>query len=348
MAGDGSAAHPGDDRVGAADKWGIFRGDGRVLDPDERDRRWPPPPPWRVFHGGPELPIPAADEFEADRRIGGMAITRKTDDAVAQMVNAAIALRRPLIVTGRPGSGKSSLAYLIARELGLGSVLKWPITTRTTLNNGLYSYDAFGRAQALGAHEDASIGNFVHLGPLGTALLPHRLPRVLLIDEADKSDVDLPNDLLSVFEDGEFQVTELVRVRDREPEVTVHTAEPGVTAPVRDGMVRCREFPIIILTSNGERDFPAPFLRRALTITMPDPDREALADMVAAHFPADVGNVADDLIRLFITHRERKKELAADQLLNAVHLTSGLPPAQDRQQWERLVDAIWHRLGQKQ
>ena len=344
MVGDGPE-RPGEERV--TPRWWLFRGDGRVLDSEERDRIWPDPPPWRSFDGGPELPPPPTDEVETIRRIGGMAITRKADSAVVEMVNSAIALRRPLIVTGRPGSGKSTLPYLIANELGLGRVLKWPITTRSTLKQGLYGYDAFGRAQALGAHEDGAIGNFVHLGPLGTALLPYRLPRVLLIDEADKSDVDLPSDLLTVFEDGEYHIPELVR--DRESEVVVHTAEPGFTAPVRDGIVRCQAFPIIILTSNGEKDFPAPFRRRALTITMPDPDPRALADMVAAHFELGGGEHVDKLIQLFTRRREQKKELAADQLLNAVHLTaSGYLPTQDRQNWERLLDSIWHELEQRQ
>ena len=290
--------------------------------------------------------MPPADDVELNRRLGAKAIRRKADPAVVEMVNAAITLARPLIVTGRPGSGKSTLAHLIAQELRLGPVLRWPITTKTTLNSGLYTYDAFGRAQALGAHENSGIGNFLHLGPLGTALLPYNRPRVLLVDELDKSDVDLPNDLLTVFEDGEFPVFELLRVRDREPEVTVHTADLGYTAVVRDGIVRCRAFPIVIITSNGERDFPAPFLRRALTISMPDPDQDMLADMVAAHFRDGASDVAPDLIRLFADHRDRKKELAADQLLNAVHLaTSGAMPADDPEHWDQLLDRIWHRLG---
>jgi MoxR-like ATPase len=350
MVGDGRATTPGESAVvGNVPAWWLFRGDGRILEPEELDRRWPEPPPWRRFDGAPELPVPPADEVETTRRLGATAIHRKADPAVVEMVNAAITLARPVIVTGRPGSGKSSLAHLIARELRLGPVLRWPITTKTTLASGLYGYDAFGRARALGARENDSLGNFVHLGPLGTALLPYRRPRVLLVDELDKADVDLPNDLLTVFEDGEFPINELLRVRDREPEVTVHTADLGYTALVRNGIVRCRAFPIVVITSNGDREFPAPFMRRALTISMPDPDPTMLADMVAAHFADGGADVSADLIRLFVEHRTRKTELAADQLLNAMHLaTCGALPAGDTENWNDLIDRIWHRLGPSQ
>lgn len=125
------------------------------------------------------------------------------------MVNAALYLRRPLLVTGNPGTGKTSLAYSVAYELDLGEVLYWPITTRTTLKDGLYNYDAVGRLQDAKLNPDDSlnrIGKYITLGPLGTALLPSERPRVLLIDEIDKSDVDLPNDLLHVFENGEYTI----------------------------------------------------------------------------------------------------------------------------------------------
>jgi MoxR-like ATPase len=352
MANGGSAAESGGPRVpaqpsyGRASKWGLYRGTGQPLDPAERNRRWPQPPPWRTFPGVVDLPAPLPDAAETRRRIGTENVAHTSDPKAVAMVNAAITLSRPLIVTGRPGSGKSALAHMISRELGLGRVLRWPITSRTTLFNGLYEYDAFGRAQAVGSGGDADIGNFVHLGALGTALLPHRFPRVLLIDELDKSDIDLPNDLLSVFEEGEFPIKELVRVRDREPEVMVHAADAGVKAPIRDGIVRCHAFPIVVITSNGEREFPAALMRRCLTVEIPDPDTNRLADMVAAHFQGDPNGTAAELVRKFVEKRESKGGLAADQLLNAVHLVkSGAFGRPDDEAWSELLDAIWHRLS---
>jgi MoxR-like ATPase len=351
MADGGHADEAGGPYVGSprphdqSPNWWLFRGTGQPLELTERDRRWPAPPPWRIFSGTPDLPAPSSDEAETRRRLGTESVAHSPDPKTVSMVNSGIYLSRPLIVTGRPGSGKSALAHTIARELGLGRVLRWSITSSSTLRNGLYEYDSFGRAQAIGAGEDSQIGNFVHLGPLGTALLPHRLPRVLLIDELDKSNIDLPNDLLSVFEEGEFPIKELVRVRDREPEVNVHTADSGTTASVRDGIIRCHAFPIVVITSNGEREFPAALLRRCLTVSLPDPDVRRLATMVAAHFP-DTDAAVNDLVRQFVDDRESKHSLAVDQLLNAVHLaTSGVYDPQHTETWTELLDAIWHRLS---
>ncbi|MFL6075321.1 MAG: AAA family ATPase [Mycobacteriales bacterium] len=257
-------------------------------------------------------------------------------------------------MTGRPGAGKSSLAYLISRELRLGRVLRWPITTRSTLRAGLYEYDVIGRAQDSGRkrREDdnelpaQNIGDFIHLGPLGTALLPYRLPRVLLVDELDKSDIDLPNDLLNVFEEGEFTIPELIRLRHRVPEVVVHTTDPGQTAAVRDGQVKCHAFPLVVITSNGERDFPAAFLRRCLRLNLPDPDGRRLAEMVAAHFVDGVDQWRAELVAQFRERSEQVGGLATDQLLNAVHLaSSGAFDAERDAGWSDLLDAIWHQLS---
>ncbi|WP_246277894.1 AAA family ATPase [Phytohabitans rumicis] len=333
------------------------------MDTAERDRRWPPPPEWRDFPYGPDVEPPPADEREFRRRLGDIRPFRVEAHEV-RMVNAAIYLRRPLLVTGRPGVGKSSLAYRIARELRLGPVLRWPITSRATLRSALYEYDAIGRAQAIGWRTapmarasgdpeggDAdraglSIGDFLHLGPLGTALLPYKLPRVLLIDEMDKSDFDLPNDLLNIFEDGDFAIPELVRLRNRTPEVVVHTADRGHTATVRDGVVRCHEFPIVIVTSNGERDFSGAFLRRCLRLEIPDPDADRLAAMVAAHFPKGTNGYSSELIAAFLERRRLSGSLAADQLLHAVHLaTSGAFQPDDPAGWNALVESLWSSLS---
>ncbi|MEU4822033.1 MoxR family ATPase [Actinomadura citrea] len=362
-------AGPGDAAPDARAAWWIYRGTGRPLPQGRFAAALPPPPPWRAFDGGPPLPPPPGDERDLVRRLGPVsARPRPADPAEVDAVNAAVFLRRPLLVTGEPGVGKSTLAYRITRELGLGRVLRWPIGSRSTLRDGLYEYDAIGRAQdaATGrgalarqggelseapvegdpdsaALTDAGVGHYLRLGPLGTALLPHELPRVLLIDELDKSDIDLPNDLLDVLEEGEYGITELFRVSAREPVVKVHTADPDGTADIVRGRVRCRAFPIVVITSNGEREFPPAFLRRCLQFSMKEPDETRLADIVAAHFAERSDERTRRLVRSFLEHRSSHRGLAADQLLNAVYLaTSG---ARDPDTgWERLLDLIWQRL----
>jgi MoxR-like ATPase len=326
--------------------WWLYQGDG-VPAVDEARTRIPDPPPWRTFRGGPMQPPPTDDDEEIERKLGlpGTHPARQADRSECDMVNAAVLLRRPLLVTGNPGTGKSSIAFRLARELRLGRVLQWPITSRTTLRSGLYEYDAIGRAQAtVGAldHEH-SIGDFIRLGPLGTALLAYSRPRVLLVDELDKSDVDLPNDLLHIFENGQFTVPELVRVRRREPEVSIYTDDPDGVAPVRDGRVCCRAFPIVIITSNGEREFPPAFLRRCLRLHLHPPTADDLAAMVRAQLPRLVDGQRE-LIEDFL-NRPTGDALARDQLLNAVYLTTSGAYAQDREAWQTLITDIWHSLS---
>jgi len=229
-------------------------------------------------------------------------------------------------------------------------VLRWPVTSRTALKDGLYLYDAIGRVQEINARqgEEPDIGEFVHLGPLGTALLPYERPRVLVIDELDKSDIDLPNDLLNVFEEGEFEIPELSRLAARHPEVTVLTDDRDGAAVVRRGRVRCRSFPLVIITSNGEREFPAPFLRRCLKLHVDPPTFAQLGAMVAAQFGETDGVDISRLITDFMERSEATGGLASDQLLNAVHMamqpsTSGayLPDGD----WQELLTAIWHPLS---
>ncbi|SEG16284.1 AAA domain (dynein-related subfamily) [Thermomonospora echinospora] len=316
--------------------WFIYRGDGR---PHDGLERLPEPPPWRRF-----------DRSGTDRR-RDRALSYRPDKNAVKMVNAAVYLRRPLLVTGRPGTGKSTLAYNVAYELGLEPVLYWPITSKSTLEQGLYRYDAIGRLhetslrQAAAPAADAAapdIGRFIRLGPLGTALLPRPRPRVLLIDELDKSDIDLPNDLLNVFEEGGFTIPELDRLPEEQPMVHVMTSDERARVPVERGQVRCTAFPIVIITSNGEREFPPAFLRRCIRLMIEPPTPEQLADIVEAHLGRQARERSGDIIQEFLD-RQTRGDLATDQLLNAIYLaTSGARPPQS--DLEELREAILRPL----
>jgi MoxR-like ATPase len=330
--------------------WGIFKGDPSR--PHDGILNLPAPPGWRTFDGEvlaePQFEPP---DSEFERRLGRdlRGTTYRASPKEVELVNAALFLRRPLLVTGRPGTGKSSLIYAVARELRLGSVLRWPITTRSTLQDGLYRYDAIGRLHAAnqrqadpGSRSPLDIGEYIQLGPLGTALLPAPQPRALLIDEIDKSDIDLPNDLLNIFEEGEFAIPELERLPAEQERVEVHTVDSAASVPVIRGRVRCRAFPFVILTSNGERDFPPPFLRRCLRLDIDAPDQERLASIVQAHLGDDVRQRAENLLGEFLTRRETG-DLATDQLLNAMYLVAvGIDPLADR---ELLLDALLRHLS---
>jgi MoxR-like ATPase len=351
----------------AATDWRLFTGDD--TDRDEhalnlaRVARLPDPPPWRRF-----------DTLDRER-----ARSFLPEPDHINRVNAALYLRRPLLVTGNPGTGKTTLVYAVARELGLGPVLRWSITSRSTLKDGLYEYDAVARLQDAylssqapeedqpptgqdsvpadptpapsPAKDPADIGPYLTLGPLGTAFYAneHRdpdtgktryFPRVLLIDEIDKSDIDLPNDLLHVFEEGRFEIPELVRLKDKCPDVQLRAwGRDAGLLPVHHGEVKCQEFPLVVMTSNGERDFPPAFLRRCLQLRMQPPDKTRLEQIVRAHLFAVPANASDAeqaameerwranadeigrLIETFLEYRDKAhREQATDQLLNAVQL----------------------------
>ncbi|MFI9365635.1 AAA family ATPase [Kitasatospora sp. NPDC053057] len=323
--------------VAMPENWWIYRGTGV---PHDAIAALPPAPAWRSFGDwvdiDEELPTPPADDATGltTRRLGRtrQATAYQADEREIHLVNLALHLRRPLLITGKPGVGKSTLAYAVAHELGLGPVLRWPISSRSALRDGLYTYDAIGRLHEAGLRaprhdgdpagdrQPPAIGQFLRLGPLGTALLPWRTPRVVLIDEIDKSDIDLPNDLLNVFEEGEFEIPELQRLGPGPQEVA--TADPGRRAIVRGGHVRCAHFPLVVLTSNGEREFPSALLRRCVRLEIQPPTEERLAAMVAAHLGADHsadGTQRAELITEFLRRqREDGADLANDQLLNAL------------------------------
>lgn len=353
-----------EDTVAAAEAtkdWWVYQGAGAAADKQARlaEHR----PPWRSFKGEPDPgytpPGTSGAAWDETHRRGAGYVP---DEAEKDAVNTALYLRRPLLVTGKPGVGKSTLAHSIAADLELGPVLHWPITSRSSLRDGLYQYDAIGRLHdanlrhleaasaaqhALSKEQHSSneaaprqptsfppppsaprtpggpIAPYLRLGPLGTALVAQERPRVLLIDEIDKSDIDLPGDLLTVFEEGAFEIPELARIAARQPKVTIGTqddAEPQVQ--IERGRIQCLAFPIVILTSNGERDFPPPFLRRCIRLNVEPPSREKLTQIVRQRLALDEGTddaSYRDLIEAFLDRRV-EGDLATDQLLNAVQL----------------------------
>jgi MoxR-like ATPase len=318
-------------------------------------RKMPPPPPWRPYRTATpttrtqSLNVPGSPAFEE------RATTFQSTPAITEAVNAALYLRRPLLVTGHPGTGKSSLVDAVAYELGLEEPLRWAVTSRSTLRDALYRYDALGRLQELQLNrrldQAPDIGEYLELGALGTAMLPSFLPRALLIDEIDKADVDLPNDLLNIFEEGEFEIPELSRLKETTVEVRQYGS--NTTVSLTKGRIACFEFPFVVLTSNGERDFPPPFLRRCIRVEMPDPwkDPARMQAIVDAHF--DQGHrlskaqkaKATELVEGFIKRAEAGAEiLATDQLLNAIYLVTQATNI-DADERSRLVERITQALN---
>ena len=160
------------------------------------------------------------------------------------------------------------------------------------MREGLYRYEALDRLRDSQPGSDVSTAEFITLGPLGTAFLPFASPRVLLIDEIDKSDLQLPNELLHLFEEGGYEIPQLRR-EARHPSASpaeVDTDDPGERAVIRAGRVQCRAFPIVVMTSNKERDFPPAFHRRCIRVEMPSPThRDTLLDVARHHFGAEIG-----------------------------------------------------------
>lgn len=342
----------------------IFRSNFTQASPDPKPLKLAnDPPPWRSFGKKSNL------EGDFEQRIMDPEQMRRgqqyqAEELETQMVNAALVLRRPLLIAGFAGVGKTSLAYAVAWQLGLGNVLRWSITSRSTLKEALYEYDAIARLQdaslqksgVVGASAD-DIGRYITLGPLGTALLPNKSgpyhPRVLLIDEIDKSDIDLPNDLLHVFEEGTFEIPEIARHKQKAPEqttISVRTWRSTATAEIpSNGIITCDDFPLVILTTNGEREFSPAFRRRCLEITIARPGREKLERIIRSHLnlQGDLDEKVQYLLNQFeLRMRDERFGLAVDQLLNSIYLAQSKADV-DPTEYKTLLDAIFHSLTEQ-
>ncbi|WP_029889633.1 AAA family ATPase [Polycyclovorans algicola] len=221
-----------------------------------------------------------------------------TDDLM-MAVNAAVTLERPLLVKGEPGTGKTQLAREIAQAMD-APFIDWAIKSTTKAQHGLYEYDAVSRLRdsQLGDERVKDIGNYIIKGKLWEAFESDKRP-VLLIDEIDKADIEFPNDLLRELDQMEFYVHELRRT------------------------VRAQIRPIILITSNNEKELPDAFLRRCFFHYIRFPDKETMQQIVDVHFPDLKKNLLKEAMEVFFGLRELpglKKKPSTSELLDWLKL----------------------------
>jgi MoxR-like ATPase len=220
-------------------------------------------------------------------------------DDLRVAVNAAIALQRPLLIKGEPGTGKTVLAHEVAKALG-APIIEWHIKSTTKAQQGLYEYDAVSRLRdsQLGDERVKDIGNYIKKGKLWEGFTAPVRP-ILLIDEIDKADIEFPNDLLLELDRMEFYVYETQQT------------------------IKATERPIVMITSNNEKELPDAFLRRCFFHYIRFPDREIMTEIVNVHFPDLQKNLLREALNVFYDIREvpgLKKKPSTSELLDWLKL----------------------------
>ena len=221
-----------------------------------------------------------------------------TDD-LKVAVNAAVLLRRPLLVKGEPGTGKTVLAHEIAKALG-APLIEWNVKSTTKAHQGLYEYDAVARLRdgQLGEERVHDIGNYIKRGKLWDAFTSKQLP-VLLIDEIDKADIEFPNDLLQELDRMEF-----------------HVYETGET-------IKAADRPIVVITSNNEKELPDAFLRRCFFHYIQFPDHDTMRAIIEVHFSGIQKVLVSRAMEIFYEVRDvpgLKKKPSTSELLDWLKL----------------------------
>ncbi len=214
-------------------------------------------------------------------------------------VNAAVTLRRPLLVKGEPGTGKTVLAHEISKALD-APLIEWNVKSTTKAQQGLYEYDAVARLRdgQLGDERVHDISNYIKKGKLWEAFTSEQLP-VLLIDEIDKADIEFPNDLLQELDRMSFDVYE---THER---------------------IEAKERPIVVITSNNEKELPDAFLRRCFFHYIKFPDRETMQDIIDVHYPDIQKTLVKKAMDIFYELREvpgLKKKPSTSELLDWLKL----------------------------
>lgn len=247
-------------------------------------------------------------------------------DALSMAVNAAIVLEKPLLIKGEPGTGKTVLAEAVADHLGT-ELIAWHIKSTTKAQQGLYEYDAVARLRdsQLGDPNVANIDHYIRRGKLWQAFTADQRP-VLLIDEIDKADIEFPNDLLLELDRMEFDVYE--------------TGE----------RVRARQRPVVIITSNNEKELPDAFLRRCFFHYIRFPDKAEMQAIIKLHYPTLNDALLDEAMALFFELREvegLRKKPSTSELLDWIRLLLAddiAPEAMRTRKPGKLVPALYGAL----
>jgi len=234
----------------------------------------------------------------ADKRFTGTSSYIATDD-LTMAVNAAVTLERPILIKGEPGTGKTQLAIEVAKSLGR-PLYEWHIKSTTKAQQGLYEYDAVARLRdsQLGDDRVHDIGNYIVRGKVWEAFESEDQP-VLLIDEIDKADIEFPNDLLRELDRMEFYVYETKK------------------------LIKARHRPIIVITSNNEKELPDAFLRRCFFHYIKFPDKDTMAEIVDVHFPKLKKDLLKEALEAFYKVRDvrgLKKKPSTSELLDWIKL----------------------------
>ncbi len=226
--------------------------------------------------------------------------------ALRDNVNVAIALKRPLIVKGEPGTGKTLLAHSIAKGLGKELII-WNIKSTMKAKEGLYVYDTVQRLNdaRFGDGDISDIKRYIKMGKLGEAFSSTEQV-VLLIDEIDKAELEFPNDLLNELDEMSFYITE--------------TCET----------IKARHRPIVIITSNSEKELPDPFLRRCIFHYIEFPDQQLMEDIIMVHFPHIEKNILREALKRFYWIREfdmLRKKPSTSELIDWIQalVVGGVP-----------------------